>query len=92
MRQTLKPRTAGARHCFPDRFDRAEHRGDWCMAKLLCMWLSLRSRSAPSPTPADDAHHSLPSGMHMDVVYAHGLLCLAAMPVEGFHQRRVGSR
>jgi hypothetical protein len=39
IRQTLDPRSAGARHCNPLRFDFAWHRNARCMFNLLCVGL-----------------------------------------------------
>src|SRR5258707_1065368 len=48
IRQTRQPRTAGARHGFPVRFDLALHRGaSWA----LCMGLMLISISYLPPPP-----------------------------------------
>jgi hypothetical protein len=47
IRQTLCPRTAGARHWNPLRFDLAWHLDAWCISKS--MGLNLRFFGRPSP-------------------------------------------
>src|SRR6476619_1484744 len=55
IRQTLQPRTAGARHGFPVRFDLALQRGaPWA----LCMGLMVISFWYLPPPPPDQAAQS----------------------------------
>jgi hypothetical protein len=47
IRQTSRPRMAGAWHRSPLRFDLAQHRNAWCISK--CMGLNLRFFAFPYP-------------------------------------------
>jgi hypothetical protein len=61
------------------------------MGNLLCTGLFLRFRVIPSPRCADDADHSLPARVDMDMLHGHLLLALVAMAVEGFEEGGIGT-
>jgi hypothetical protein len=56
----------------------------------LFLWFA----DVPSPQSAgcgDHADHRLPASMNVNMLDRDLLLALAAMPVEGFDQRRIGA-
>ena len=82
MRHTVQPLTAGDRHGFPVRFDRAWQRFALCM--FQCMGLMLRFCCTPSPgrdVRVDCADDRLTAGIYMYVLDDDLLLALAAIAV-----------
>jgi len=59
------------------------------MGNLFCMGLILRFRVIPSPGGLNRANHSLPAGMHMDVLDRDFLLTLASVAIECVQQDRI---
>jgi hypothetical protein len=56
------------------------------------MGLILKFPGSPSPGGPHHADDSLTAGMHVDVLYRHLLLALAAMPVESLEEHGVRAR
>jgi hypothetical protein len=78
-----RPRTAGARHRSPLRFDLARHLDAWCIGQL-CMGLILRFFPRPHLLGwrADIADDRLPALGDMDVLNGHLLLAAASVSLE----------
>src|SRR5271169_4668150 len=70
IRHTSAPRTAGARHGNPVRFDLAWHRNARCMSNLLCMGLisAFFRRPYPLGRGVDVADGGLPALGDVDVL------------------------
>ena len=83
IRQTLDPRTAGARQCSPLRFDLAQHLDAWCIGQCMGLFLHFLGRPSPRSRSADIADHGLPTIGNVDMLDRHLLLALRTIVLEG---------
>jgi hypothetical protein len=72
---------AGDRHGFNVRFDRAVHRGAWCMGSGKFMRLS-NLLDASRPPTRHSADNGLTTFVHGDVLNPDRLLASGAMPFQ----------
>src|SRR5271156_1670076 len=79
IRQTLDPRTAGARHCSPLRFDLARHLNAWCISKSMGLNLRFFARPYPLGRGVDVPDDRLAALGDVDVLNGHLLLALRAI-------------
>src|SRR5271169_2963457 len=76
IRHTSAPRTAGARHGNPLRFDFARQRNARCISKCMGLFSTFFSRPVPLGGRVDVADDGLPSLGDVDVLDGHFLLAL----------------
>ena len=89
MRQTLDPRTAGARHWNPLRFDLAWHLNAWRISKSMGLFLRFSACPHPKDRGADVANHRFAAIGDMDMLHGHLLLAPRAIV---FQRRDLGSK
>jgi hypothetical protein len=86
IRQTLCPRTAGARHCNPLRFESARHLGARCISKSMGLFSCFFVH--PPPRGIDRANYRLAAVADVDVLNCHFLLALGSIFLQSRDLRR----
>src|ERR1700733_13433823 len=87
IRQTLDPRTAGAWHLSPLRFDLAWHRNAWCISKSMGLILRFFAHPHPLGRSADVADDCLAALADVDVLNCHLLLATASVSLQRLNLR-----
>src|SRR5271163_2281594 len=88
IRQTLAPRTAGARYCRPLRFDLAWHLNARCVGQCMRSFSGFFARPYPLGRGVDVPDDRLAALSDVDVLNDHALLAPRSIILQGRHLRR----
>jgi hypothetical protein len=92
IRQTLCPRTEGARHWNPLLFDLAWHLGARRISKSMGLFLRFFVRPYPLGGRVDVADDRLPALRNVDVLHNNALLSASPVVLQRRHLSRIGPR